>query len=162
MKDPSTQIPEARANADRRVSFERRRRHWYGLWVGTVLRRRREPRRDDEHHLAVVDWHHPQWLIVAMLIVMLSVTDAFFTLELINRGATEINPLMAPLVAGSGHGFAFWKLSLTISGVLVLTALSRLRLFGTVPVGAVLYLILLGYATLVAYESYLLMQPGFH
>ena len=156
---PPVSRPPAGAADERRAGPDRRQRHWYGLVHGHSKRRRHEPRRDNERHLAVVDWHHPQWLLVSMLIVMLSVFDAFATLTLMSRGARELNPFMAPLLEGSGHAFAWWKLGLTISGVVVLTALARIRLYGVLRVGVLLYLVLAGYLTLVAYECWLLWGP---
>ena len=144
MNDPNSNPPQPGNNPDRRAGQERRQRHWHGLWTGHLLRRRQHPRRLDEHHLAVVDWHHPQWLLVSLLVLLLSITDAFFTLTLISRGASEINPLMEPLVGGSGHAFAYWKVGLTTLGILILTAVSRLTLVGPVKVGAMLYLVLVG------------------
>lgn len=67
----------------------------------------------------------------------------------------EINPLMAPLVKGSGHSFGYWKFGLTAMGVLVLTLLARVRYWGK-AVGTILYVVLGGYAVLVAYEVFLL------
>ena len=56
--------------------------------------RRRGGRRDGEHeHL--IDWHEPDLLFLALAILLLSVTDAFFTLTLMTRGAEEANPLLA-------------------------------------------------------------------
>jgi len=72
-----------------------------------------------------------------------------------SHGATEANPLMAPLVAGTGHGFAFWKVGLTAVGVMTLTLLARLRIRGR-TVGHALYLVLAGYVVLVGYELFLL------
>ncbi len=103
----------------------------------------------------MTDWFHPQWLALAVGILLLSVTDAILTLTLISHGATEVNPLMAPLVTGSGHSFAYWKLGLTSIGVVILTLLARLRFRGR-ALGTVLYVILAGYMVLVAYELFLL------
>lgn len=93
-----------------------------------------------------------------MLVVLLCITDALMTLTLMKHGAHEVNPLMAPLVVGSGHGFAYWKLGLTITGVVVLVVLARSRLFGLVPAGVLLYLILAMYIVLVTYEWQLLTE----
>ena len=93
-----------------------------------------------------------------MLIVLLSVADAFLTLTLIGLGATEINPFMEPLVLGSGRSFAVTKMLLTCGGVLMLTLLSRQRAFGRLPVGLILYAVLAGYVVLVGYELWLLEQ----
>jgi hypothetical protein len=88
--------------------------------------------------------------------VLLSFVDALFTLTLLNRGATEANPVMAPLVLGDGRSFAYWKLGLTIAGVVVLVVLARARLFRVVPAGLLLYLALACYVVLVIYEWRLL------
>lgn len=105
--------------------------------------------------MAVTDWFHPQWLAVGVAVLLLSVVDAFLTLTLISHGATEVNPLMAPLVQGSGHSFAYWKIGLTGFSVVVLIVLARLRLWGR-TVGNVLYIAMGMYALLVGYELFLL------
>jgi len=74
-----------------------------------------------------VDWHHPQWLAIAMLIVMFSGIDALLTLMLVERGAYEANPMMAPLVGGSAVAFTLVKIGLTAGGVVLLTQLARMR-----------------------------------
>jgi hypothetical protein len=107
-----------------------------------------------------VDWHDPHWLGIGLLILVLSFTDAIFTVALLNHGAEEANPFMRPLVAGSGHAFAFWKVGLTTTGVLVLVLLSRHRLFGWFRVGILLYVVLALYAALIAYEWWLLHRIG--
>jgi Domain of unknown function (DUF5658) len=107
-----------------------------------------------------VDWHGPHWLGVVIVILLLSMADALLTLTLLEHGAREANPFMAPLVTGSGHWFAFWKVGLTTVGVLVLVLLSRYRLFGRVRVGALLYVVLALYVTLVSYEWALLHRIG--
>jgi hypothetical protein len=145
--------PESRR---RRAARERRESILIALWHGSFARRRHGPRRETDRHLAMTDWFQPQWLATAIVILLLSSMDALFTLELVSRGATEINPLMEPLVRGSGHGFAFWKLGLTAFGVVVLTLLARMRLLGRFAVGWILYLVLCGYLVLVGYELWLL------
>jgi Domain of unknown function (DUF5658) len=131
---------------------ERRRRVLRALVHGSFQPRRRTPRRSDERTLGAVDWHHPQWLATAMLIIMLCAADAFLTLVLLGRGASEINPVMRALLGGSGLGFAVIKIGLTASGVVLLTLLARTRAFGRISVGVLLYGVLAAYALLVAYE----------
>jgi len=126
------------------------------LLHGSFRPRRREPRRADERALSAVDWHHPQWLAIAILIVVFSCSDALLTLMLLDDGAYEANPMMAPLVAGSAAAFAVVKMGLTAGGVVLLTQLARLRAFGGVPVGVLLYLVLALYGALIAYEFGLL------
>lgn len=127
-----------------------------GLLVGSFHARRRQPRRASEQALAAVDWHHPQWLATAILIVMFSGADALLTLALLEHGAYEANPVMRPLVGGSGLIFALVKVGLTGGGVVLLTLLARMRLFGRLSAGVLLYLLLAGYSALLLYESSLL------
>jgi Domain of unknown function (DUF5658) len=140
---------------ERRARTERRRSILRALWHGNFARRRVAPRRLHERHAVVTDWFHPQWLAICIFILLLCSADAFLTLSLISHGATEVNPLMDPLVRGSGHSFAYWKFGLTAMGVVLLTVLARLRVWGK-AVGLILYLVLAGYAVLVGYELFLL------
>jgi len=95
------------------------------------------------------------------MVLLLSVADAFLTLTLINHGATEVNPFMDPLVRGSGHSFAYWKIGLTATGVVVLILLARLRVWGR-GVGNILYAALVLYVALVSYELFLLRNIPLH
>jgi hypothetical protein len=143
--------------AERRRGPDRRRSTWHALLFGGLNPRRRNPRRGGERHIAALDWHPARWFGVALTILLLSVADAFLTLTLINLGADEINPVMEPLVTGgSGRSFAVWKLAMTALGVVTLTLLARMRAFGRIPVGAILYAVLAVYVVLVGYELWLL------
>ena len=148
--DPAPSVNERRRN-------ERRSQVLRALVHGSLRPRRRAPRRASEHALTAVDWHHPRWLAVAVLIVLLSCIDATLTLSLIGHGAAdEWNPLMAPLVGGSALRFAAIKIGLTAGGVVVLTQIACLRAFGRLPAGILLYGVLALYAALVGYEYWLL------
>jgi hypothetical protein len=142
--------PEERRHSDRRTHVLR------ALMYGSLHPRRRSPRRAGERTMTAVDWHHPRWLAIAMLIVLCSSADAFLTLVLIEHGAYEVNPVMAPLVGGSPLAFALVKVGLTALGVVLLTQLARLRAFGNVPVSLFLYMVLAIYAALVLYELQML------
>ena len=115
------------------------------------------PRRQTERHVVVTDWFQSHWLAVSILILLLCSADALLTLTLIARGGEELNPFMDPLVHGSGHAFAAWKFGLTAAGVVLLTLLARLRVFGK-GVGTILYGVLGMYAVLVGYELFLLQN----
>ena len=146
----------AAASEPERRRTERRRHVLRALLHGSLRPRRRGPRRADEHQVSAVDWHHPQWLAIAMLIVVFSAADALLTLMLIERGAYEVNPFMAPLVGGSALSFALVKVGLTAGGVVLLTQIARIRAFGRIPVGVFLYSVLALYGALIAYEFSLL------
>jgi hypothetical protein len=147
-----------RPEPERRHPHDRRQRHWYGVLAGHWLRRRTEPRRPQDAHVSSTDWHDSHWLAVAVLIIVLSIMDAFMTLTLLPYGAREANPFMAKFVHGSGHSFAYWKLGLTVTGVVMLVALARVRLFGWLRAGLVLYAVLALYVGLVIYEWQMLQH----
>jgi len=157
MDADDTKDPRPRAGLPERRRGERRSRILQALLYGSFRPRRRGPRRTDERSVSALDWHHPQWLAVSMLIVIGSCTDALLTLILVERGiATEANPLMAPLVGNSALAFALVKVGLTAAGVVLLTQLARIRAFGRIPAGMFLYLVLAIYGILIAYELHLL------
>jgi hypothetical protein len=143
---------------ERRNAADRRKRTLYSLLYGSFNPRRRSVRRTQALSLRDLDWHEPQWLAVAMLIVILCCVDAALTLTLIGHGAYEVNPIMAPIVGGSALIFTLVKVGLTGSGVVLLTLAARMRAFGKIPVGFLLYAVLIGYGTLVVYELRLLEE----
>jgi hypothetical protein len=135
---------------------ERRQHVWRALLLGSFYARRRRPRRAAEQAIAAVDWHHPQWLATAILILGLSCADALLTLALLERGASEANPLMRPLVLGSALPFTVVKVGITAGGVVLLTLLASIRVFGRLQAGVLLYALLAGYGALILYEFRLL------
>jgi hypothetical protein len=146
-------VPAARPEWRR---AERRRQVLRALILGSFHVRRRQPRRASERSLAALDWHPPQWLATAILILLFSSADAVLTLELMRQGAYEANPLMRPLVDGSALAFTLVKVGLTAGGVVVLTLLARMRVLGPLSAGVLLYLVLAGYLALILYEYRLL------
>jgi hypothetical protein len=105
--------------------------------------------------VVVTDWFQPQWLALSIGILLLCFLDAILTLTLVSHGASEVNPFMEPLLKGSVRSFGYWKIGLTAMGVITVTLLARLRVWGR-AVGTVLYVVLFGYLALVGYELFLL------
>ena len=104
----------------------------------------------------LVDWHEPHLLLLALMILFLSIADAFLTLTLITHGATEANPLLAFVLAIAPELFAGTKLLLTGASILVLVALARARVFRVIRVSAIMHVCLLLYLGLICYEWWLL------
>jgi len=148
----------AQAGPERRRGPDRRTRVARALVYGSFNPRRHGPRRTGEQAIGAIDWFHPWWLAVATLILALCASDAVLTVVLISRGAYEVNPLLAPLIRGSGLLFVLVKIGLTGVGVVLLTLLSRVKAFGRMPVALLLYGVLAGYAALIVYELRLLQQ----
>jgi hypothetical protein len=150
---------ERRAGSERRRHSDRRTRTLRSLLTGSFHPRRRGPRRHHEVAFTATDWHQPQWLAVAVLIVLLSVADALLTLALLqHRGVLEVNPFMAIFLKDDPQFFAAVKIGLTAGGVVLLTTLARMRAFGRVPVSALLCAVLVAYLSLVGYEVWLLQS----
>jgi len=158
MADVAEVSEEPGDDSERRRASDRRKRTLYSLVYGSFNPRRRRARRIDARSVRDLDWHHPIWLAVAMSIVLLSCVDAALTLSLMERGAYELNPLMAPIVGGSPLVFTVVKVGLTAGGVILLTLAARMRAFGRIPVSFFLYAVLIGYGTLVVYELKLLEE----
>jgi hypothetical protein len=141
---------------ERRGGIDRRSRTWLALVIGSWNPRRRTPRRLRDGGFAAVDWHDARWLGIALLILLMSFADACLTLTLMSRGADELNPAMRVALAGSGRSFAMVKLGLTAGGVVLLTILTRVRIFGFYFAGFALYAVLGVYTALILYELWLL------
>lgn len=148
--EPTAAVPDDRRQQDRRKSTFR------ALIHGSLQPRRQGARREGEQSLVSTDWHHPQWLAVAMLTLLMCVGDALLTLTLLQRGAYEANPFMAPLVHDSPLAFAIIKFGLTAVGIVVLILLAQARVFGTLRVSVLLYFVLFAYAGLIGYEFWML------
>lgn len=136
---------------------DRRRLGWRTFLQGSVTPRRRANRRGDGAE-GLLDWHEPHLLFLAIMILLMSVVDAFLTLTLINGGAEEANPIMAYLLERTPRLFAAAKMALTGGGIIVLVALARARVFRVIRISAIIHWCMLGYVVLLIYEAWLLRQ----
>ena len=145
------------SRVDRRRRNDRRTMTLRTFVRSGLTPRRRNGRRETENQ-SLVDWHEPQLLFLSIMILLLSVTDAFFTLTLLTIGAQEANPVLAYVLGEHPEWFAAVKMSLTGLGVTVLVALGRARVFSRVPVRAIIHACLLCYVALIGYEWWMLGQ----
>lgn len=142
---------------ERRGRLDRRQLSWRTFMHGSTTPRRRGHRRNGECE-ALVDWHEPHLLFLAVVILLLSMTDAFLTLTLLTNGAHEVNPVMRYMIEEAPRLFALTKMALTGSGLIVLVALARARLFRIIRVSHIIHWCMLGYVGLIIYEVILLRQ----
>jgi len=143
---------------ENRDSDERREFSWRTVFFGFVRSRRRDTRRDNEDAPVYTDWHHPWLFFLATGTMLLSCMDAFFTLQLLGRGAIEINPVMAAMIGQGTLAFAATKMLLTGLGILILVFLSQTRMFNLMRTGLVLTVFFTFYACLVCYEFIYLLN----
>jgi len=95
--------------------------------------------------------------MVLLLIVFLSVTDAFITLELVRAGGEELNPVMALFLRFGAIPFLLVKYALTGIGSLFMILHKEYHFFDTWIQGKhLMTLILLMYLALLAWELHLL------
>jgi hypothetical protein len=146
---------------ERRGATDRRRRVWWSVCYGSFNpRRRTPPRRLEESRFHSLDWHSAHLLAVAIGILLLCVADAFLTLVLLQGGAFEVNPIMALLLGRSVAAFAVLKLAMTGAGTVSMVILARYRFMRLLRVEWALYGVLIGYATLIGYEIWMLESPA--
>lgn len=139
-------IMNSRTDADRR-SFT-----WRTVFYGFLRSRRRDTRRTSEGEAIFTDYHHPWLFFLATGIMVLSGLDAVFTLQLLDLGAIELNPVMAAVIGEGTLTFALTKMFLTSFGILALVFMSRSMFMERFRTGAILTILFIFYAVLVCYE----------
>ena len=119
-------------------------------------RRKAIRRKEDEQRLVILDTHGPGIFALAILILILSITDGFFTLHLMASGAREMNPLMAYLIDLNPYAYFFIKCILIIIGLIFLIILKnyRSKLFG-VHLSKLFPAIALVFIAVIFYQLYL-------
>jgi len=142
---------------DTRTDSERRNFSWQTVIFGYVRSRRHDTRRTGELEPQFTDYLDPWLFFLATSIMLLSCFDAFFTLQLLDRGAIEINPIMAAVIGESALTFAVTKMLLTSFGILALVFMARSMFMNRIRIGLILTLLFSCYAVLVCYEFVFLM-----
>lgn len=111
--------------------------------------KRASGRRDGEADFVYVD-RPGAWILAAFVAVVgLSLLDAWYTLDLLKRGATEANPVMRAALDISDQAFVVIKTVITVAGA------GFLCLHKNWPLGRLcLVIALFGYSTLLFYHLY--------
>ncbi len=158
--DAASAVTDAkrREPGESRMLPDRRVLSWRTFVFGYLRSRRLGHRRGTERDGVFSDRHHPWLFFLATGIMLLSTADAFLTLELLNKGAIEVNPVMALMLEHGDIAFAASKMLLTGAGILVLVFVARLRLFNLMRTGLFLTLFFSVYACLVCYQAVALMH----
>jgi len=103
-----------------------------------------------------INRHSPKTLIVVISILMLSILDAFFTIELTSRGARELNPIMDYYLKQGTLTFYVIKYLLTSAALFIILSLKDLSLFGKrIPRKIFLAFFLIAMGAVVQWELYL-------
>ncbi len=137
---------------DRRASADRRIFSWRTIFFGFARSRRHSHRREEDAEILFLDWHHPWLFFLSVGTMLLSCVDAFMTLELLERGMFEANPVMAAVLEQGTALFATTKMAMTGTGILVLVFLAKARFLNRFRTGLFLTVFFSFYACLVCYE----------
>lgn len=149
-KEPAAGVP-----AERRHDINRRGGVWWAFLYGNFRPRRRLSRREaDEHHF-LFDWYEPRILYLALGVLLLSCTDALFTVNLLDAGATEANAIMASMLEQGVDRFVAFKIGITALSVVMLVIATRRKIFGSISVEHMLRGLCAGYILLICYEIYM-------
>ena len=153
----NSDVPASRPTVERRRTVNRRNSFLQALLYGNFHPRRRSSRRSSDQHLVWFDWHEPRILYLSLSVLLLSCTDALFTLNLLNMGASEANAFMALMLDLGIDQFIASKILLTGFSLITLAAVARRNFVGSVNVEHLLQIILFGYVLLICYEIYLFL-----
>ena len=145
---------------NRRAGTERRFYTLGTLKNCTFAPRRMKGRRFVDRRFAVLDIFDSGVVALAIALVLLSITDSVFTLTLIARGGTEVNPVMNALLQHSVWAFSGFKMFLTAVAAIILTATGNLKMFGQCRARSILGAFVGLYLGLIIYEIALLIQSS--
>lgn len=143
---PPEDVAAGAPEFDRRQGGDRRARPTSPLSRFTMFGRRIRGRRRGEAQNVYVDRYTKHEWTLALGILFMSLTDLVLTLQYLDRGGEEANPIMRWALEGGQDSFTTWKIALTLAGAVFLLVHARFRkvrtalqmLFG-------MYVILLGY-----------------
>jgi hypothetical protein len=145
---------EERRGIDRRTNKKARLK--YLLFNG----RRENSRRDeDKGKVFVFDRYNQKLFLAITTILILSILDAVLTLVVIQRGARELNPVMAYFLEHGISTFIVAKYVLTSIGVLILLIfknvfLSRIKIY----THSLFPYVILVFTTVIAWELFLIFS----
>ena len=114
-------------SSNKRSGLDRRKRKIprlkYLLFGG---QRKMIRRGEDKQQMTILDNYSPRLLTFALIILILSLADGFFTLHLTDHGAIEANPVMAYFLDLSPWAFMSVKYLLTSLSVICFLILNNL------------------------------------
>ena len=155
--DTSAHIPNRRAPRDRRGKGSA------PFSLNSLNGSRKSIRRkEDRSAHRYVDLYGLDESLVFILILMLSVADAFLTLELVDSGMAEMNYVMYYYMRLGPFPFVLIKYSLTAVGLIILLIHKNHLLFlGRVRVKAILVGLAVFYSALITYELILFRESNY-
>ena len=127
-----------------------------GFLTGSLAVLRREEERQRPYE---IDRHSLDTLAAILLIVLLSILDAFFTLDLVSHGAVELNPVMAYYLDHGPLVFFGVKYLLTCASIVLILLIKDIHFIKTkVQTKTLFVLLIIPLALVVQWELYLIFS----
>ena len=119
--------------------------------------RRKARRKEDSRNYFYFDRYSSKLFATIVVILFLSIFDALLTLYLIEKGSSEINPIMAYFLKFGPLTFMGAKYFLTSLGIVTLLIfknvfISRAKMY----TGTLFLYVILAFSTVIAWELYLI------
>lgn len=143
--------------SEQREQTDRRRPHFKSLLHFIHKGRRVNARRQLEAEQGYYTDRYENWVGLSVIaITLMSVIDAFFTLNILDRGGIEINPFMSALLAINTQVFFIGKFIVTVVCLLFALVHVNFHVLRILPMKFLLVGISVFYAFLIGYELFLL------
>ena len=157
-KDNSSCVSNSSDYAEKRCGRDRRAQQFpkwrYLLFSG---RRAKTRRQEDLHRTFYFDRYSSNLFAAIVAILMLSVLDALLTLYLIDKGSTELNPVMSYFIEYGPFVFMGAKYLLTCIGVIILLLFRNvLRKRSITHSQHIFSYIIVAFSTVIVWELYLI------
>lgn len=140
----------------RRQGADRRQANLRSLIYALFMGRRHGQRRTNEDVISYIDYYGHFTFAVALTLMLFCIADAYFTLQLLRYGSTELNPILAWALQKHALYFFLLKYTVTAFSVVVAVMHQNFRLFGLKGLHFLLGG-LVGYACLIAYQLSMLL-----
>ncbi len=142
---------------------DRRSKNSLRTAVHSIYRNRRAAVRriDDEAVNVYIDRHEPWMVYMALGALLLSATDAFFTLALLQHGSYELNPFMDYFIQKDERLFFIVKFIMTSTCIVFVLMHKNFRFLRLFKGYHVLLTSFALYSMLICYELTMLIQIGF-
>jgi len=147
---------------ERRCGMDRRQTNRADFRYFLINGRRESARREeDQTRIFFFDRYNQRIFATITAILMLSIFDALLTLILIERGSTELNPVMAYFLEYGPLSFIISKYLLTSFGVVVLLIfknvfINKINMYTNSLFSCVIF----AFSTVIIWELFLLFTTG--
>ena len=95
---------------NQRADENRRKKPTTAISPYTIMGKRRISGRRDSDNPGYVDLYHPLLFFILLGIILLSLVDAYFTLETLSKGGLEVNPAMRAALGLGATSFIIIKI----------------------------------------------------